>query len=358
MTTKSRVTSKSVAPTAASGPLGPEELRRMHAWWRACNYLAVGMIYLRDNPLLREPLSVEHVKHRLLGHWGASPALSFVWAHLNRVIKRDDLDVIFVAGPGHGAPGVLGARLPRRHLLRDLSRQERGRRGHAEVLQAVLLPRPHRQPRDAGDAGLDPRRRRARLQPVARLRRGARQSRPDRRLRGRRRRGRDRPARHRLALEQVHQPGRATARCCRSSTSTATRSPIRRSWRASATRSWRRCSSATATRRTSSRAPTRREMHQKMAATLDEAIAQIRAIQREARASGTRRAPALADDRAALAQGLDRTEGDQGPQGRGLVALAPGAVLRRARESRQPEAAARLAARATSRRSCSTPTAA
>ncbi|WNC94464.1 phosphoketolase family protein [Paraburkholderia sp. FT54] len=88
--------------------LSSDELRRIDAWWRACNYLSVGMIYLRDNPLLREPLKVEHVKHRLLGHWGASPALSFVWAHLNRVIKRDDLDVIFMAGPGHGAPGVLG----------------------------------------------------------------------------------------------------------------------------------------------------------------------------------------------------------------------------------------------------------
>ena len=92
----------------AAGPLGADELRRMHAWWRACNYLAVGMIYLRDNPLLTRPLGVEHVKHRLLGHWGASPALSFVWTHLNRLIKRDDLDMVFVAGPGHGAPGVLG----------------------------------------------------------------------------------------------------------------------------------------------------------------------------------------------------------------------------------------------------------
>jgi xylulose-5-phosphate/fructose-6-phosphate phosphoketolase len=91
----------------AKAPLTPEELRRINAWWRACNYLAVGMIYLRDNPLLREPLRVEHVKHRLLGHWGASPALSFIWAHLNRLIKKDDLDVIFMAGPGHGAPGVL-----------------------------------------------------------------------------------------------------------------------------------------------------------------------------------------------------------------------------------------------------------
>jgi xylulose-5-phosphate/fructose-6-phosphate phosphoketolase len=89
-------------------PLSADELKRIHAWWRACNYLSVGMIYLRDNPLLKQPLEIGHVKYRLLGHWGASPALSFVWAHLNRVIKRDDLDMLFMAGPGHGAPGVLG----------------------------------------------------------------------------------------------------------------------------------------------------------------------------------------------------------------------------------------------------------
>jgi xylulose-5-phosphate/fructose-6-phosphate phosphoketolase len=93
---------------AASGPLAAKELQLIDAYWRACNYLSVGMIYLQDNPLLRRPLKAEDVKHRLLGHWGASPALSFVWAHLNRLIREDDLDVIFVAGPGHGAPGVLG----------------------------------------------------------------------------------------------------------------------------------------------------------------------------------------------------------------------------------------------------------
>jgi xylulose-5-phosphate/fructose-6-phosphate phosphoketolase len=107
MATKTSALKRATSPVE-SGPLDADQLHRMHAWWRACNYLAVGMIYLRDNPLLREPLSVEHVKHRLLGHWGASPALSFVWTHLNRVIKRDDLNVIFMAGPGHGAPGVLG----------------------------------------------------------------------------------------------------------------------------------------------------------------------------------------------------------------------------------------------------------
>ena len=96
-----------VLPPVAT-PAAAEELQLLDAYWRACNYLSVGMIYLKDNPLLREPLRTEHVKHRLLGHWGASPALSFVWVHLNRMIVRDDLDVIFVAGPGHGAPGVLG----------------------------------------------------------------------------------------------------------------------------------------------------------------------------------------------------------------------------------------------------------
>jgi xylulose-5-phosphate/fructose-6-phosphate phosphoketolase len=93
---------------ARQNPLASDELRLIDSWWQACNYLSVGMIYLTGNPLLKEPLKPEHVKHRLLGHWGASPALSFVWAHLNRVIKRDDLDVVFMAGPGHGAPGVLG----------------------------------------------------------------------------------------------------------------------------------------------------------------------------------------------------------------------------------------------------------
>ena len=93
---------------AADQPLSRSELQLLHAWWRACNYLSVGMIYLQDNPLLREPLRPEHIKARLLGHWGASPALSFAWTHLNRVIKRYDLDMIFIAGPGHGAPGVIG----------------------------------------------------------------------------------------------------------------------------------------------------------------------------------------------------------------------------------------------------------
>jgi xylulose-5-phosphate/fructose-6-phosphate phosphoketolase len=94
--------------TIEAAPLDEDEARKTHAFWCACNYLAIGMIYLQANPLLREPLQPEHIKNRLLGHWGASPALSFVYTHLNRVIKSFDLDMIFMAGPGHGAPGVLG----------------------------------------------------------------------------------------------------------------------------------------------------------------------------------------------------------------------------------------------------------
>jgi xylulose-5-phosphate/fructose-6-phosphate phosphoketolase len=88
--------------------LSIEEARQTHAFWRACNYLALGMIYLQENPLLREPLKPEHIKNRMLGHWGTSPALSFLYTHLNRVIKKYDVDTIFMAGPGHGAPGVIG----------------------------------------------------------------------------------------------------------------------------------------------------------------------------------------------------------------------------------------------------------
>jgi xylulose-5-phosphate/fructose-6-phosphate phosphoketolase len=90
-------------------PLSQDELRLLDAWWRAANYLSVGQIYLLDNPLLREPLRPEHVKPRLLGHWGTTPGLNFVYAHMNRVIRNWDLDAIFVTGPGHGGPGLVAS---------------------------------------------------------------------------------------------------------------------------------------------------------------------------------------------------------------------------------------------------------
>jgi len=89
------------------GPLSAEEQRRIDAWWRAANYLSVGQIYLLDNPLLREPLTPAHVKPRLLGHWGTTPGLNFIYAHLNRAINKHDLNMIYVAGPGHGGPALV-----------------------------------------------------------------------------------------------------------------------------------------------------------------------------------------------------------------------------------------------------------
>ena len=93
--------------TVKGSPLTAEELKKTDAYWRACNYLALGMIYLQENPLLKTPLKPEHIKNRLLGHWGSSPGLAFTYIHLSRMIKKFDLDMFVMAGPGHGAPGVL-----------------------------------------------------------------------------------------------------------------------------------------------------------------------------------------------------------------------------------------------------------
>ncbi|MGH7131581.1 MAG: phosphoketolase family protein [Phycisphaerales bacterium] len=106
-TLKPRTNGTHATRASSDGPLSPEEMRRIDAYWRASNYLSVGQIYLFDNPLLRQPLKREHIKPRLLGHWGTTPGLNFIYVHLNRVIKRDDLSVIYVAGPGHGGPALV-----------------------------------------------------------------------------------------------------------------------------------------------------------------------------------------------------------------------------------------------------------
>jgi xylulose-5-phosphate/fructose-6-phosphate phosphoketolase len=97
-----------VSDGATEAPLSPDLLRKMDAYWRAANYLSVGQIYLLDNPLLREPLRLEHVKPRLLGHWGTTPGQNFLYVHLNRVIKEHDLKMIYISGPGHGGPALVG----------------------------------------------------------------------------------------------------------------------------------------------------------------------------------------------------------------------------------------------------------
>src|SRR5256885_15427512 len=97
----------STRPHESDEPLSTEELRKMHAYWRAANYLSVGQIYLYGNPLLHEPLKIEHIKPRLLGHWGTTPGLNFIYVHFNRLIKKHGLNVIYVTGPGHGGPGLV-----------------------------------------------------------------------------------------------------------------------------------------------------------------------------------------------------------------------------------------------------------
>ena len=195
------------APLEEQAPLAPLELERMNAYWRAANYLSVGQIYLKDNPLLRRPLGKEDIKARLLGHWGTCPGLNLVYVHLNRVIKARDLDIIYVCGPGHGGPAMVANVYLEGTYSEYYNHISQNEAGHATSVQAVLVPRRHPQPRGPGDPRIDPRGRRARLFAGPRVRGRLRQPRPDRRLRGRRRRGRDRTAGRRLAVQQVPEPG-------------------------------------------------------------------------------------------------------------------------------------------------------
>ena len=93
--------------SASNGPLSPEQLAKMDAYWRAANYLSVGQIYLKDNPLLERPLTLDDIKPRLLGHWGTTPGLNFLYVHWNRLIRERGLNMIYLIGPGHGGPGLV-----------------------------------------------------------------------------------------------------------------------------------------------------------------------------------------------------------------------------------------------------------
>jgi xylulose-5-phosphate/fructose-6-phosphate phosphoketolase len=174
--------------------LDESELAAIDAWWRANNYLTVGQIYLQSNPLLREPLTRDDIKPRLLGHWGTSPGPVLHVrapepAHQARPGRtRSTSPAPVTAGPPSSRV------LPRGHLHRGYPTGHAGRAGHAAAVPAVLRPRRHPQPRLGDDPRLDPRGRRARLRADPRLRRGVRQPRPARRRGRRRRRGRDRPA--------------------------------------------------------------------------------------------------------------------------------------------------------------------
>ena len=222
-------------------------------WWRAANYLSVGQIYLRSNPLLREPLSADDTKSRLLGHWGTTPGLNFVYAHLNRVIRRDAQEMLFIAGPGHGGPAVVA-----NAWLEGTYSEIYGHVGDDEArpggaVPPVLLPRRHPQPRRPGDARVHQRRRRARVLAGPRLRVGVRQPPADHRRRDRRRRSGNRAAGGELALAQL--PGSRGGR-----RRAAHPAPERLQDRQphhpgpdAGGASWSSCSAATGTSRTSSR---------------------------------------------------------------------------------------------------------
>ncbi len=144
--------------TTSAQPLAADELRLLDAYWRAANYLSVGQVYLLDNPLLREPLRPEHIKPRLLGHFGTTPGLNLIYVHLNRAIRERDLSAIYVTGPGHGGPAlVANAYLEGTYSERypDVSDDEAGLKA---LVPPVLLPRRDPEPRGARGARLDPRR--------------------------------------------------------------------------------------------------------------------------------------------------------------------------------------------------------
>ena len=193
-----------------------DDLRLLDAYWRAANYLSVGQIYLLDNPLLREPLRPEHVKPRLLGHWGTTPGLNLLYAHMNRAIRERDLDAIYVTGPGHGGPalvanayleGTYSEVYPRHH-----ARTRRGCAGcfassrSRAAIPSHVAPETPGSIHEGGELGY------ALVHAYGAV---VRQPGPARAVRGRRRRGGDRTARGELALEQVPESRAATAPCCR-----------------------------------------------------------------------------------------------------------------------------------------------
>ena len=237
--------------------LTPELLHKMDAYWRAANYLSVGQIYLYDNPLLKRPLTLADVKHMLLGHWGTTPGQNFIYAHLNRVIKKYDLDMIYVSGPGHGGPAVVGNTYLEgtySEIYPNISQDEAGLR---KLFVQFSFPGGIPSHASPEMPGLDPRGRRAGLFAQPFVRGGVRQSR-SRSSPASSAMARRRPARWpRRGIPTSFSIRPPTARCCRSCISTATRFPTRPSSPASRTRNWNNCSAATGGRPTSSRVTSR-----------------------------------------------------------------------------------------------------
>ncbi len=313
----------SASSSLPKGLLSPEELRRIHAYWRAANYLSVGQIYLLDNPLLRKPLTLEHVKPRLLGHWGTTPGLNFVYAHLNRVIKARDLDMIYVIGPGHGGPAlVANAYLEGTYseVYPQISLDEEGLKrlfkqfSFPGGIPSHVAPETPGSIHEGGELG--------------------------------------------YALSHAYgaafdNPGLIVA--CVVGDGEAETGPLATSWHSNKfldpkgdgavlpilhLNGYKIANPCVLARipheeleqlfRGYGYDPLFVEgeepmaMHQLMAAAVDDAVGKIQSIQRAAREAGQHRAPALADDHPALTEGLDGAEGSRRPEDRGFLAVSPG----------------------------------
>ncbi len=328
---------KSTAAAAISVKKGDhlslEELRKIDAYWRACNYLAAGMIYLRANPLLREPLKPEHIKQRLLGHWGASPGLSFTYIHLNRLINKYDLDAIFLAGPGHGAPGVLAPVYLEGTYSEIYPNKGEDEQGMLEFFKEFSFPGgigSHCTPEtpgsihEGGELGYS----------VSHAF-GAAFDNPD------------------LLVAVVVGDGESeTGPLATSWHSNKFLNPIRDGAVLPILHlNGYKINNPTLLSRISHEeleslfkgygwtphfveGHDPKSMHQTMAATLEDCVLEIRRIQQEARTSGKADSGALADDCAAQPQGLDRPKGSGWPQGGRLLACPPGAACRACTKTR------------------------
>ena len=156
----------------SKAPLSQQELRQIDAYWRAANYLTACQLYLLDNPLLERPLVRSDIKQTIVGHWGTCPGQNFIYTHLDRVIKRDDLDMIYLSGPGHGGNAMVAQDWLDGSYTEVYPNITRDKEGMQKLFKQLLLPRRHSQPCGAGDPRLYPRGRRAGLLPGPRLRRG------------------------------------------------------------------------------------------------------------------------------------------------------------------------------------------
>ncbi len=318
--------------------LNDDELAAIDAYWRAANYLSVGQIYLLDNPLLTKPLAIEHVKPRLLGHWGTTPGLNFVYAHLNRAIRQRDLSMLLVTGPGHGGPGIVAnAYLEGTYTevypsitrdaagMKKLFRQFSFPGGIPSHVAAETPGSIH----EGGELGYSL---------VARVRRGVRQSGSRRRVR-RSAMVKRKPVRSRRRGIRTNSSIRAaTARCCRSCISTATRSRIRRLLARMDAEELDHLLRGYGHLPYYVEGSDPATMHRRMATILGEALDEIHRIQHEARSGNSDGSAALAGDRAALAERLDRSERGRWRKDRRPLALAPGAVVEHRRKSRASRA--------------------